>query len=107
MSEQISRESTRAGVVGLLSEVGGSPVERIKDENNLYDLGLDSLDIADLDIHMEERYGFNLEDLYDSTSESGLPAPGVLMPVEARTTVGQIVDYVHKRLSKNPAPAAA
>lgn len=97
MSEGHTRESTRLGVVRLLSEVSGLPLEKINDNDNLHSLGLDSLDIADLDLCFEKKYGFNLEDLYDSIPQGSLPDPAVFMPIEATVNVRQIVDYVHKR----------
>jgi len=107
MSEGHTRESTRLGVVRLLSEVSGISVEKIGDETSLHDLCLDSLDISKLDVCFDERYRFNLEDFYDSATAGMTHSPAELMPLEAKIKVGQIVDYTYKRLSGKPTPAAA
>ena len=71
----MGRDELRTSLVGLLEGDRGEKYEHIDDDDNLREsLGLDSVDLAALVIHMQSRWNieFRMEELNQTTTVSHL-----------------------------------
>jgi len=83
LSDRIDDVTRR--VLDLLRELGGEPDDGIQSSSLLIDdLGMDSLDVVELSITLEEEFNLTIpdSDLIDN----------------ANTTVGDVIAYIVKRL---------
>jgi len=82
----MERSEVAEKVITIVSDQLDVLAERIKESNNLKDLGADSLDFVELVMKVEEEFNIAVPDEAAATLK----------------TVGQVIDYVFKLVSQLP-----
>ena len=95
---EVAESEVRSKFVGLLAEIAGMKPEDVRDEYFLGDLGMDSIDMNELDMGVDVDFGIEqgLDRLYTSVASD--PRSDGYRPVQNKLTVGRIVNYIEERL---------
>lgn len=79
----VNRNQIKTMVIQVLSKKFGVDPRKINEETSLIkDLGLDSLDVTELSMELEERMGMEIPD----------------SDLNNLRSVGQVIDYIYKKL---------
>jgi acyl carrier protein len=86
----MERDKVKALVIGKIREIKSSffedVLEKIHEENHLHDLALDSLDVVELIMELENEFGINIPEADAKDLE--------------RKTIGYIIDYIYQQIRK-------